>query len=79
MSHYGICECCAARGGLIPRESRRERLFVTPDHRRLCRYHFEEHIENTTPPRIINRAAQDIQSDDCCTIEGLEDKLDIDD
>ena len=46
MSHFGICEYCAARGGLIPRESRRERLFVTPDYRRLCRYHYEEYIDD---------------------------------
>jgi len=46
MSHYGICEECAARFGLIPRESRRERLWVTTDYRRLCDYHYEVHLDD---------------------------------
>jgi hypothetical protein len=79
MTHYGICECCAARFGLLDRESRRERLWLTPDCRRLCRYHFEEHIDNSAPPRIVSRAEQDIHPDDCCTIEELREDLNIDD
>jgi len=77
MSFYGICEYCAAHGGLLPRESRRERLWLTTDYRRLCRYHFEEHVDNTIPPRIADRATQDIHPEDCCTIEELRDKLDL--
>jgi len=79
MSHYGICEYCAARFGLIPRGSRRERLWVTPDLRRLCRYHYEEHIDSGVPPRIAHRAEQDIHPDDCCTIDELRDHLNIHD
>lgn len=45
MSFYGICEYCAAHGGLLPRESRREPLFVTPDYHRFCRYHYEIYID----------------------------------
>jgi hypothetical protein len=51
MSLYGICEACAARGGLIPRGSRRERLWVTTDYQRLCDYHYEVYLDSEPAKR----------------------------
>jgi len=49
MSHYGLCEACAAAGATGLRRvepNRRERLWITHDYRRLCDYHFEEYLDS---------------------------------